>query len=98
MRLDDLHRYTPEKLTEGTVLVCVRDPDASNEYAGWTNGPAGVFVLDIDAGRDDLSDPEEYADWAEGLEAVAGDLGACGHPDAARYVRDVIANYNPEGD
>ena len=98
MRLDDLNRYDADKLTEGTVLVCVRDPDADNEYAGWTNGCAGVFVLDIDAGRDDLSDPAEYADWAEGLEAIAGDLAAYGHPDAARYVRDVIANYNPEGD
>lgn len=88
-------RYTPETLAGGTVVVCLRDPDSSNAFQAWTNGPVGLFVLDIDAGYGDLSDPDEYAEWAETLEAYAADFDAYGHAPAAAYVRDIVAQYDP---
>jgi hypothetical protein len=61
---------------------------ADNEYRVF--GPAPVETIDIDAGRADLRDPDEFAEWRQAQLAVAG---AVTDPDAAGYIRQVVATY-----
>lgn len=48
-----------------TDIIIVRHPDYDNDITlfGETEG---VVIVDIDLGRADLSDPVEFAEWAEG--------------------------------
>lgn len=93
---DPTHESSPEGA--GTVIVVIRDPDASNEYKAWTRRAGNVYAVDIDAGRDDLTDPAQYAEWSEGLGNLAKHLLHAGWLDASDYVLDTVRNYNPEGD
>jgi 4-aminobutyrate aminotransferase-like enzyme len=75
-----------------TVVVVVRDPDASNDYR--TFGPP-VTTVDIDCGYADLSDAEEYREWREGHYERAAQLEAQGHPEAAAFIRETVDQYAP---
>jgi hypothetical protein len=50
---------------EPIVVVCHRDPDSSNEYrvfgAGRNDWPT---IITFDYGHSDLSDADEFAEWA----------------------------------
>ncbi len=84
----------------GAVVVVVRDPDASNEYRAWTKRGGGgvVYALDIDAGADDLGDPDTYEAWAEGFHNIADELDEAGWKSAAGYVWETVESYNPEAE
>ena len=90
------------------IVIVVRDPDASNDYAvfdsstgkqvavdtnGRYDGPFdAVRFIDVDLGHMDLSDPEEYAEWAEGHIEAAGRLWG----EAKGYLTEVVLNAGPE--
>jgi hypothetical protein len=48
-------------------VVVIRDPDASNEIRIF--GTDDVVEVDIDLGRMDLSNADEFYDWVEGHRA-----------------------------
>ena len=54
-----------------TIVVCHRDPDSSNEFV--TFGEP-VEIIDIDYGRADLRNADEYKEWANGLLSTATHL------------------------
>jgi hypothetical protein len=85
-------RKTVAKTTKSVVVV-VRDPDASNEYR--TFG-APVYTVDMDLGASDLSDPDEFKEWADGQHEEAERLRAAGWSTAADYIEEVIASQNEE--
>ena len=85
------------------VLVVVRDPDASNDYTLFVNpdiGPFGVhvegllFVVDIDAGADDLRDSLVWEEWSDGHNATATMI-ADRFPEAADFIRNIVEGYDP---
>lgn len=87
------------QLREATTIVIVtRDPDADNEYRAWGKefGNGIVWCHDIDLGRADLSDPDEYDGWAESHGAIADDMEKFGWPEAAEYLRRTIDDHNPK--
>lgn len=76
------------------LVIVVRDPDASNEYATFAGS---VRIHDVDCGRADLSDPDEYREWAASHEESAAALAKDGYAEAAEYLRQVVADYGPDG-
>lgn len=74
------------------VVVTVRDPDFSNEH---TVFDGAVEVHDIDLGRSDLGDVDEYLEWAAGHLADAQRYAVRGHPDAADLIREVVQRNAP---
>lgn len=85
--------YPGKKKAQTPVVIVVRDPDASNEYATFGGS---VETYDIDAGYADLSDREEFQEWYESHLEGARRLEAEGHRDAAAYIRGVIESYIPD--
>lgn len=71
------------------VVVCVRDPDASNDFTVF--GGVEVEVVDVDLGRSDLSNDEEFAEWRESHETTAARLREEGCADAAEALESMIA-------
>jgi len=91
--LDYLHA-AERKLEEQEVpplVVVVRDPAFSNEYAVFGGD---VETHDIDCGSMDLNDPDEYKAWAESHLETASALEK-NYPEAATYIRLVVRNYEP---
>jgi len=70
-----------------TVVICVRDPDASNEYEVFGGE---VTIIDVDLGYADLRDREEFADWKEGQDSDVTRLERAGEKEAADYLRSLI--------
>jgi hypothetical protein len=52
-------------------VICYRDPDSSNEFS--VHG-APVETIDVDYGRSDLRDRDEFEEWAESHMSHAGEL------------------------
>lgn len=77
-----------------SIVVTVRDPDWSNEYAIFGEP---VEIIDIDAGYADLRDPEEFAEWKETHLGMARQLiqnhSSAEAWAAADYIRSVVASY-----
>lgn len=75
-----------------SIVVTVRDPDWSNEYAIFGEP---VEIIDIDAGRSDLRNPEEFAEWKDSHLMTAAELEGTGGEgrEAAAYIRGVVASY-----
>lgn len=71
------------------IVVVTRDPDASNDYAVFGGE---VETYDIDAGRMDLGDEDEFLEWAESHLGAAKRLAAV-HPEAAQYIRNTVLSY-----
>ena len=46
-------------------IVIIRDPDFDNEVGIFGDDEGICAYFDIDLGRADLSDPDEFAEWAE---------------------------------
>lgn len=75
--------HVTNDLNPDCVVVCIRDPDASNYYAVF--GSPEPIILDIDLGHLDLSDPDEWSEWTWADDDIPEDLA--GTPfDARRYV------------
>jgi hypothetical protein len=83
------------------IIVCVRDPDASNAYdiferqadgtyaATGSTESEGVLIHDIDAGYSDLGNDDEFEEWAFSHLAAALDM-----PDpVAAHVRGIVESY-----
>lgn len=69
------------------VVIVIRDPDSSNEFV--TFG-VEARIIDVDFGRADLSDVEEFSDWAEGHSMEAATLRLMGEVEAAAYLSGLI--------
>lgn len=91
-------------VTAPVVVVCVRDPDASNVYEVYARQHDGTYVIvseqgedvvihDIDCGYSDLGNEDEYTEWALGHLADALDM-----PDpVAASIRSTVESYAPDG-
>lgn len=59
-------------------VLCVRDPDESNEFTIYP-ADADVDIIDVDLGRADLSDWNEFVEWAssqfDAVEVAPAHLG-----------------------
>lgn len=54
-----------------SVVICVRDPDAANEFIVIGEH---VEIVDVDLGYADLYNPAEWAEWFDGKAAQVGYL------------------------
>lgn len=76
------------------IIIVVRDPDASNDYKVF--GPNDTQIVDVDLGYADLSDADEFDEWAESHEATASELDSAAwvagdnKSDAAVYLREIV--------
>lgn len=61
--LDDDYVWFGKAIEKPTTVLCVRDPDASNEFTIDGDGGA-VHVIDVDLGRADLFFWQEFGPWA----------------------------------
>jgi hypothetical protein len=84
---------------EVPIIIVLRDPDFSNEFIRF--GPE-VVIHDVDFGRADLSDREEFLEWRESHLVSAGELELLGKAgrEAAERLRAIVAEavdrYHPE--
>lgn len=69
-----------------TYVICVRDPDESNEFT--VVGDANVEVIDIDLGYADLNEEFEFLSWASNLLTQYDAIEEDKYDDA----RDLLAN------
>ena len=67
-------------------VVVIRDPDSSNEI--FVFGEDDAVIIDIDLGRMDLRDPEEFEDWADSQKSG---VESARWKDAAKLVKSVVA-------
>lgn len=67
-------------------VVVIRDPDDDNAISVF--GEDDAVIIDIDLGRADLRDPEEFEYWQRAHRANAV---ACRWKDAAKLVKSVVA-------
>lgn len=77
---------------EQSVVIVVRDPDYENTYR--TFG-APVRTVDVDLGRSDLSNPEEYVEWAESMREEVASLKFADWHDAAAELENIIEEVAP---
>lgn len=73
---------------ERSVMLCIRDPDESNQFVG--DGEP-VAIYDCDMGRMDLDDESERAEWLENQELMAADIRTRGAELCADALDSVIA-------
>lgn len=71
--------------TEPVVVVCVRDPDFSNDFTVF--GAPAPTIVDLDLGYMDLGWPEEFIEWADAKLANAEALPA---GPARDFIVDVV--------
>lgn len=89
------------------TIVCLRDPDAANEYAVFAGDErlesdrcatapgtqVRIVIHDVDAGSNDLRLEEVFCAWAQShLLAAARMLSR-----PARHLTEIVATYAPEG-
>lgn len=77
---------------EPTIVFCMRDPDASNDYE--TFGEPQPYIIDIDYGYADLRDRTEFGEWREGHLEEAKQLRQQGTPNAlkaAEFMEGLVA-------
>lgn len=79
-----------------TIVVCVRDPDWDNAYEVFPGDEPGVEIFDVDLGRADLSDENEFADWYFSHMEDVERLRKGGHAAAADHYAEVIEGQMPE--
>jgi hypothetical protein len=70
---------------EPVVIICVRDPDASNDFTVY--GAPEPTIIDVDLGYMNLDDPVEFMEWLEDLIARTRTLPE-GHP-AGDQLREI---------
>lgn len=68
-------------------IVIIRDPDFSNEIHIFGDDEGVCATFDLDLGRADLSDPDEFAEWAESQALDARDTRTGG---AATLIAEVV--------
>lgn len=70
------------------VIIVQRHPDFSNQYDVF--GEPAPTIIDVDYGGVDLSDPKEFAEWAEGHMAEAESLRQQGELVAAFTLENLV--------
>jgi hypothetical protein len=82
------------------IIVCHRDPDASNDFVVFAEGQPSPKIIDIDYGRADLRDKEQFSEWRDSLLDEVTALYGLGTPNAvaagqhiANAVAEAIVNY-----
>lgn len=71
-------------------VVCVRDPDASNDFRVFGGE---VKIIDVDLGRSNLASPDEFREWRESQEAECAqlrDLEIEGADGAAAFIEQIV--------
>lgn len=71
------------------VVICVRDPDAANEFEVY--GDIELKIVDVDLGAMNLRNDDEWASWRESQEAEVAALRELGRDDAAGRLEEIIA-------
>lgn len=69
------------------VVICVRDPDDSNSYSVYGGE---VEIVDVDLGRADLRDPDEFSEWFESHLSTANELREKGETEAGDALEALI--------
>lgn len=75
---------------ETPTVVCVRHPDHSNGFTMF----GGVTIHDVDYGRSNLADPDEYAEWAQSWGTEIAQLRERG----AHAIADCVAEAVRDGE
>lgn len=96
--------YDPTLLAEWqrreatTLVIVVRNPDADNTYQAWGKefGNGILWAHDMDLGRADLTDQDEFDEWATTHGAVADEMHKLGWPEAAEHINSVIDQQHEE--
>jgi pantothenate kinase type III len=70
-------------------VVIIRDPDFGNDIHVFGDTRGLVATFDLDLGRADLRDPDEFAEWAENL---AIDARYTVNGAAATLIASVVRN------
>lgn len=74
------------------IVVVVRDPDYSNEF---TMFGGEVTIHDMDLGRSNLNDIDEYLEWAEGHLHAADEFSNRYQGGVASKIRSVVESACP---
>lgn len=77
----------PVEAHAGPIVVCIRHPDASNDF---TVFGGDVEIHDVDYGSGNLSDPEEYREFVEGWETTIAELRERGQHGAADCLAEAV--------
>lgn len=83
-------------LARATIVLVTRHPDYSNEFETFVGDEIGVEIFDIDLGRSDLSNGDEYASWRESHEQDIEQLVEAGRLSAAAMYQDIIDSAGPD--
>lgn len=89
-----LRQPSPNGGRVDSYVIAIRDPDWSNEFLTFGHY---VEIIDVDFGRADLRDPDEFAEWRDSLLAEAERLSPLGDAhetpaaQAARKLREIVA-------
>lgn len=73
---------------EVPTVVCIRHPDHGNEFVTFGQ----VKVHDVDYGRSNLADPDEYAEWSRSWEPEVAQLRAQGADKVADCIIEAVRN------
>lgn len=90
MALDHTTRPVPRR--RPPLVIAVRDPDYSNEFHVYGGD---VEIHDVDLGRFDLGDLDEYLPWAAGHLGAADSFSEAGYSGAASLLRRVVEDHCP---
>lgn len=74
------------------IIIVTRHPDFSNEFETFVDEP-NLVTVDVDYGRRDLRDRQEFGEWANDLTVLAGELDLLGSraaSDAARRITELV--------
>ena len=75
------------------VVLVIRDPDESNIitcYDAHGRLDFDKYIIDVDLGYMDLTDPDELSEWAEGMRLAVSPLTP--HHPARQAVEQIIAD------
>lgn len=70
-------------------IVCIRHPDFANEFEVFGGS---VEIHDVDYGRSNLADPDEYAEWADGWQTTIAELRERGKQAVADCLAEAVRN------
>lgn len=79
------------------VVICVRDPDYSNEFDVFADG-VQVEIIDVDLGSRVFTERWEREEFRATREEEAGRLERAGHAAAAEHLRAIVKRTVGDGD
>jgi len=71
------------------VVICVRDPDYSNEFDVFSDGPK-VEIIDVDLGNRDFTEEWDRDEFRATREEEVERLEQAGHAASAERLRQII--------